>query len=64
MSVKDLIERLGKFPQDAVVVMCMDWTALPDSDRPSEEQWEDELGDIACVGPKASWVYLLNKSFK
>ena len=64
MNVAQLIERLKEQPQDAIVVMCMDWTKIHKGNE-SGEQWEDLLGDVASVNSKkASWVYLLNENFK
>jgi hypothetical protein len=65
MKVRELIDRLKKCHPDQNVVMCMDWTVLPEKDRPSKEQWEDDLGDLGFVANEAHLsVYLLNKNFK
>jgi hypothetical protein len=61
VTVKELIDRLSKMPQDARMAICMDWTADESGNNP-KEQWEDELGDLAIVN--GTWVYLLNKGFK
>lgn len=64
-TVRSLIEALKEYPQDAQVLICMDWTALPEDERPSQAQWEDALGDIACSNKDtAPHIYLLNESFK
>lgn len=64
MTVEQLINRLKVLPQQATVVMCMDWDELPEKERPSEAQWEDDLQDATCAGPMAKHVYLINKHFK
>lgn len=64
MTVSELIERLKSYPQEATVIMCMDWTGSRDRNKP-KGQWEDDLGDIVCANKgTAKWVYLLNESFK
>ena len=65
MTVSELIKRLEEMPREALVVMCMDWAALPKGERPSDQQWEDDLGDIGVAHKQnGKRVYLLNKSFK
>lgn len=63
MTVKELIIRLLKLPEDWNVVMVMDWTKMPEKERPSNQQWEDYLGDLA-VSNKRNEVLLINENFK
>jgi len=64
MTVKELIKLLEPQPQDAQVIMCMDWTE--NVKHPEKyEQWEDDLGEVASTHDRhGKWGYLLNKNFK
>jgi len=61
--VSELIKVLKKLPQGAEVRICMDWLAMDEKDRPSNEQWEDDCFGVACSGKGAKNVYIINKNF-
>lgn len=57
----DLVKYLEKYPDNTPVEMCMDWTELREVPKHLDQQWSDNLGDVAFDGKK---IILLNSHFR